>query len=356
MKNYIVDANTLVAIQLNNPFDFLTHYNEMQEILADNQVGHTIHPGNLALELKYKQNRHCLSPIYAHQDNEKSYYNDELSSSVIDFGGWRPYPPTTIPALSDKILFKQFLQRNNLQTPEFSYDPQCLMSDVIIKRRKSSFSQHILGPFRSSSHVQLNFDNGEFFEKIILGKLVKVWFCEANPAALATRGMCELTGDGQSTIHQLLLKAILPEYQHKLDILAIKSVLAYYRRTLATVLTQTQTQLIDFRWKLSRIWLHTPDKAVLQTALHSKILQQLTTVGAAIWKNISNLAPKCFIYTVDGVIQQDGTIQFLEGNSCANVHPFVYHLMMNKVIEGLCQRKVSSNIPRHSLFDSSRVV
>lgn len=336
---------------------FKQHYFFLKEAGDAFNIPITLDLTTTLAKLSYGQDQAgVLYPQFIKSDaNGIPFYQGVFDGISDRFAGWRPYSPTAIESLNDKIAFKKRLQDAGCLVPQASQDTSAVMKDIIVKRKKSAFSLGIKGPFLSSCDHSLNLAEGEFYEQFITGEIAKIWYCNQKPICMELAKMPEVIGDGRQNIRELifsllqskgyetpadtLLKQVLfdvtgslskdPKYQKSIATLKnIEQVLTYYGKDLSTVLALGQQQCIEFRYFhgfLRNNHVHWLDRCERNMESY---LQQLSTIGLAVYDMIQQSGCGLLFYTVDAIVDNESRCWVLEANSNPMMHPFVYEDMV----------------------------
>jgi hypothetical protein len=249
------------------------------------------------------------------------------------FVGWRPYVNRVWPLSFDKRAFKAFCSANGVAVPRLWTRPEDVDADVLIKRAVSSFSEGICGPYapavlRSSGRVLAR---GEFFEEFILGDIVKVWYWNATPVCLEVLPMPTVTGDGVRTLRQLINRIKIPHID--CDWQECQAIVDYQGLSVDAIVPGGQEVLVDFRYRsiLHPVLTDFPNTNVLAKFTGTPVMEQLGRSGEVFWQGIPEGVRQNTLFTVDGILDRNGTIRFCEINSNPAVHPDVYPVMLETI-------------------------
>lgn len=337
MEHYLVTKKRLINQNV-NPLDFLVHYHEIKTMLTLLQATHTLEPDTLAVHIKFKNERAILYPLFGSVRQKKRYYSSDLNEFVCEFAGWRPYKPREIKRLSDKVRFKEDLRQHGVLTPDYSTELNNPLTDVIVKRRASSSSQHLKGPFLRSSDYALDVTEGEFYEKFTPGALLKIWFWCERPTALLLRDMCYVVGDGNKTIAECI-DMVPCKLQDRPQQKHISSVLNFANRNLSTVLDKGEKQLIDFRWTGTKGWFQKKPHTVFSESEEKQFAQEIFKLGKILWPLIVKEIDHGLAYSVDAILTEDRQLSILEANANPSIHPSMYKTMCDEILTNLLVKK-----------------
>ena len=257
-------------------------------------------------------------------------YAQALIESAQFFVGWRPYYNRVWPLSFDKRTFKAFCSANGLAVPRLWTRPEDVEADVLIKRAVSSFSEGISGPYAAAAVKSSGraLANGEFFEEFIPGDIIKVWYWNAAPVCLEVLPMSTVTGDGTRTLRQLIRRIQIP--YTGCDWQACQTIGEYQELSLDAVVPSGRQVLVDFRYQsiLRPVLPEFPNTNVLAKFAGTPLMEQLSRSGEVFWHGIPEGVRQHTLFTVDGILDRNGTARFLEINSNPAAHPDVYPAML----------------------------
>ena len=255
-----------------------------------------------------------------------------FADSATHFAGWRPQQAVNgWPASTDKLVFKRAANKLGLKVPEFWLNNDHDVRDVVVKRAVGSFGQQVHGPYRSGAERPLRIEQGEYYERFIAGDLLKVWFWGGSAVGLECDPMPGVTGDGRSTLRQLLTQRVsggpLSADGCEAMLARCATVLAYDGRALDTVLPDGQPQRAEFRYGSS---------------LMSRNERQVVDLRGQVdpqWRPLQEIAPLLLqlipealhpgaLFGIDAVRDADGQIWLLEMNSNPFMNPLAYEPML----------------------------
>ena len=271
---------------------------------------------------------------------------------VVTFAGWLPYRHKHWPLAADKLAFKRYARETLLPVPEYATDPDADLRDVIVKRANASFGAAIAGPFRSAAEHRLDPAHGEFFERFIEGKILKIWYWEGRPLCLEMDAMPSVRGDGGSSIGELILRraslhqALRPEQRRAL-LDGCAALLRYHGTGIDDVLPRDRRQTVEFRY--GSTLLHPRARTLVDlrggpagegaaqgtgpAALAAPLLELLGTAGLRLREAIPAGTRRHTLFTVDAVLDANGRAWLLEMNSNPAVHPLAYPAIAASVLD-----------------------
>jgi len=261
-------------------------------------------------------------------------YALKLVEAVHSFVGWRPYVNRTWRLSSDKRAFKTFCLENGVCVPRLWTRPEEVEADVLIKRGVSSFSEGIHGPYKPDALKRSGRTptQGEFFEEFILGDIIKVSYWNAAPVCLDVLPMPTVTGDGARTLRQLIMRLKVAHIE--CDWQACQAIAEYQGLSLASVVPEGRRVLVEFRYQslLHPVATDFPNTNVLAKFAGAPLMDQLRGSGEIFWRGIPEGVRQNTLFTVDGILDRNGTAHFVEINSNPALHPDVYGPMLEGLV------------------------
>jgi hypothetical protein len=317
----------------------LNHFRCLQRALGElDGADAFLNVKTFQVEVRFGDRAHQLIPSFSAKIDGRELYTPKLLPEVRMFAGWRPYGTNDRPILelSKKLTFKKFLKENKFNYPATGAAFPCELDAFLIKRDVSSFSENIRGPFRSGSDVKPESATGEFFEQFIAGRIVKAWFYNATPVCFEIKPMPSITGDGESTARELVIKKMANMWDVHgrpvpIDWASIADMLAFNNYTFDSVLVKGESRPIDYRYSS---WCSVPIEVVevilpvLPAEERYLDVEPLSKLGLAIWDEFPPIWRSAAIYAVDAICDSTGQFWFLEANFHPFVHPAVYPLMI----------------------------
>jgi hypothetical protein len=311
--------------------NWFIHFGAVSECLAKLGGRATCNMETGALEIRARGRRMELFPQFGlFRPTGGVGYAQTLGESAMFFIGWRPYVNRVWPLSFDKRAFKAFCSANGVAVPRLWTRPEDVEADVLIKPAASSFSEGITGPYapavlKGSGRALAN---GEFFEEFIPGDILKVWYWNSVPVCLEVIPMPTVTGDGIRTLRQLIKRIKVPHVE--CDWQACQAVAEYQGLLLDAVVPEGQRVLVEFRYMslLHPVATGFPNTNVLAKFAGTPLMEQLRRSGEVFWRGIPDGVRQNTLFTVDGILDCNGTARFLEINSNPASHPDVYPAML----------------------------
>jgi len=295
---------------------------------------------NLALDIEKSGVHIRFQPRFLYTDAQRGGYNytPYFRPDVTGFCGWLPYFNKAWSLAGDKLAFKTFVREQGLRTPPWWTAPDNGVTDYIVKAKAGSFGRGIRGPFRAldgGSEAQA-LREGEFYERVIHGTIVKVWYWDAEPRCLELLPMPRLTGDGRSSIRDLIV-AFLGQADVKADRwmkhqIALNQIFGHQGKSLDSVLAAGESVNAGIRYAGSLERADEDNRNVLARHVGTPLGEELRTVGKVLWQTIPEELRQGVLFTVDAVLDDQGQLWLLETNSNPAVHPDVYPAMMKSVL------------------------
>ncbi|MEA3194557.1 MAG: hypothetical protein QOD26_2890 [Betaproteobacteria bacterium] len=295
---------------------------------------------NLALDIEKSGIHVRFQPRFVYLDEKRGGFNytPYFRPGVLGFCGWLPYFNKVWPIALDKLAFKEFVRERGLRTPQWWTSSARDVTDFIVKAKSGSFGQGMRGPFRAldgSGEVQALRD-GEFYERLIAGTIVKAWYWNAEPRCLELQPQPRLTGDGKRSIRELIV-AYLGQADPKADRwmkyqVGFSQLFAWQGKTLDSVLAAGESVIASIRYASTLQQAHQDNRNVLAIHADAPLGQELRDIGETLRQAIPEELRQGVLFTVDGVLDDDGKLWLLEMNPNPTIHPDVYPAMMKSVL------------------------
>ena len=315
----------------------LNHFAAMQRWVAGNEAEATLDMSNLSVEVKCRGRYYRMYPTFQAIVHGRLSHLPNLTADARGFGGWRPYQGVTHPHSSDKALFKTYLAEAGLRSPA-SWDVQRATpdNDYVLKARRGSFGEGLHGPYRANARVPEGIanarDGGFFAEQFVQGRMLKVWYWGARPFFAHMQEFPAIAGDGRSTVEDLL-RARIAAAQLSWGTLAQKPVvmacLAFQGIGLHDVLEEGRLAWFDYRY--GQLYPTSFGATPLSDNKIDPLAQltgtQLQDQGRALARLLQQAFPAPVLITVDGILDREGRIWWLEMNTNSLVPPEAYEVM-----------------------------
>jgi hypothetical protein len=293
------------------------------------------------LEVKARHRYFTLYPQFLARTEGRFAHVLQLTSDVTGFIGWLPYRAMRWPLSSDKLAFKRLLAQAGVRVPAQWSSPSEARSDHIVKRSAGSFGVDLAGPFRQGAAPSEALDafmsqadaRGEVFtEQFVRGRNLKVWFWGERVFHVQHHDYPVLRGDGASTVLQLATQRLervgieLASYGERAFILQS---LAYQGTRLDHILPSGEERWLDFRYGRRFCMEERTDEADNALPRCSAAERaQIDAVGKVVATELIRSLDVPVLYAVDGVLDDDGQIWWLEVNSNPIFAPTGYPFML----------------------------
>jgi hypothetical protein len=292
-------------------------------------------PLNMVMEISANHRTHRFYPQFTVMTPEGVRYVDQFAPGISGFVGWYPYTRKYWKEAFSKLAFKRYANTVSLRTPAWSLDNVQLRGAYLIKNDESSFGQGQRGPFmadRTSEVVGIDgrtLGAGEFYEQFIVGQLMKAWFWNNKPAAIEVIEMPHIVGDGVSSIlelYRVLTKSVdRPLSEH---LLTVQGVMA------SQVIPTGKKVIVEYQHAAETSPVHYADYNCLNrvrgTAFEKQLIQGVDLCLATI---PSEERQGGVLMTLDGVIDREGKVWFLEMNSNPQLHPAFYDTLLDDLFQ-----------------------
>lgn len=319
----------------------LNHFREVQSWANTAKAEMTVDLGNFELEVKCRHRCYKFFPQFINEMQGAMGHSPVLTMETVGFIGWLPYKPLGWKLSGDKLAFKEFLALVGESTPPSWLDLTQVNVDYILKRSAGSFGYELAGPFRAAQAVSQNM--GEhvpgvrgvpFAEKFIKGENLKVWFWGEQPFYAQRHPYPQVQGDGKLTLGQLidnklkqLGKALADGSSDKI---AMNSVVAYQQLHLRDVVQDGKVIWLDYRYGRQYVLdkVHRATDNYLPTFAQG-LMDQIVRLGDKLATELQKEFPAPVLYSVDGVVDRDGLVWWLEMNSNPMFPPDGYPLVFS---------------------------
>lgn len=321
----------------------LNHFRALQEWAISQQAEVRLDVKTFQLEIQRGAARCNLHPQFLNTAGGGLSYSPVLNSGASGFIGWLPYRAIRWPLSNDKLEFKSFLHRNGLLAPEIWPSVGSTDKDYVLKQPVGSFGQAVFGPYRTGvdalSLPEHRHETREraFAERFVAGRNVKAWFWGNEPFHLHLHPYPVVSGDGVSRVDALIARRMervdgsIPDNADKPWIV---SSLAFQGLTLSDVLPNNMEAWIDYRYGRR----HAPDpiQAHSDNMLHQlpdSVRQQVREVGRSLHNELVKSHGVPVLFALDGVLDADNRIWWLEANSNPILPPTGYPLILATLFE-----------------------
>jgi hypothetical protein len=298
-----------------------------------------------SLEVKARNRYYTLKPRFITVNQGKVAYAIELVNDVTGFIGWLPYDVLQWDLSQDKLLFKEFLKGAGLKSPSAWSSKNEIAGDFIFKDSVGSFGYQIAGPYRldkaanvswpPAKHAASKEQGVDFAEQFISGTNLKVWFWGAKAFYAHVHPYPTVTGDGRSTAQALVVARLASageSYTGQGDQENLIASLEFQGVKLSDVVEQGREIWIDFRY--GRRYTRTSPSADGDNDLekvNAQVRQQIDLMGEKAAEQALRRFKAPVLYSVDGVVDAEGSIWWLEINSSPILPPEGYPLVFSSL-------------------------
>ncbi len=293
---------------------------------------------NFELEVRFRNRYYTLKPRFVTGFRGRLSYAITLVKEATGFIGWLPYEFLDWDFAKDKLLFKKFLDDSKIKTPEIWSNGNEINGSFLRKGSLGSFGYQISGPYRkfeelpptdtTSKGPLANRPSVDFFEKFVLGTNLKVWFWGAQAIYAHVHPYPTVIGDGISTLRALIdarLGAVDAVYTGEGDQENLAASLKFQGVQLSEVLDAGGEVWLDFRYGRR----YEPAVATAESdsdlaKVNSQIREQIDQAGSKVGAEVMRRFKAPVLYSLDGVVDVDGTVWWLEVNSNPMLPPEGY--------------------------------
>ena len=317
------------------------HFRALRAWASDKDAALTLDVKTFDLEVKYRGRYYALRPLFQARTGGQQIHANVLTENAFGFGGWRPYQAITHSHSTDKLLFKSFLRQAGLRTPASIDVPDANAPpafDYLLKGAVGSFGKQIAGPFHAGHargpDVSLPAvrSGSVFAEQFIQGVALKVWFWGSQPFFAHAHDFPTIVGDGVCTVEQLVQAKLRHggiEWAEYPDRGVIVQGLRFQRLALDSVLEADRSAWIDYRYsqRYERSGGVTAQTDNALPTLLQTTGDQIANMGAALAALLEPSFRAPVMITVDGMLDADGHIWWLEMNTNSVLPPEGYAVM-----------------------------
>lgn len=315
----------------------LNHFRAIKSWADQCDAEITLNARSFELDVKYRNRYYTLKPRFVTETGGRLGYTAGLGKDAKGFIGWLPYDILRWELAQNKLTFKKFLGEAGLRSPESWSAASDATDDFLVKATLGSFGYQIYGPYRRAekpvftSEKAGNPESIDFCEQFILGTNMKVWFWGTDPIYAHVHSYPTIIGDGTSTAKELVTTRVNragAAFNDKADTANLLAALAFQSVALSDVLPDGKEVWIDFRY----------GRQYQPIAPTAKSDNDLGKVDANVRKQINDLGLKVgakatarfkasILYAVDGVVDEEGRVWWLEVNSNPMLPPEGYEFM-----------------------------
>jgi hypothetical protein len=286
----------------------------------------------LRLQIKARGKRVELEPQFIFLQQYSLAFTPQWLPQATDFCGWRAYFNRIWPLALDKLKFKAYCQAHSIRTPQMWARPQDVTTNALLKRTTSSFGKGISSPLTPAmiGAARYSLNEGDFFEQFVQGLIAKVWYWNELPVCLDVFSMPSVVGDGVLQLQQLIDRIRQPWWPP--DSSMWEAVARFQGVTLESVIPAGQKILVDFRYLSTANPFVLTNRNVIGKYTGSALLAELGQVGRLFWQGIPENSRDNVIYSIDGIIDDEQRMWYLEMNCNPIVPPDLYAPMLGSLL------------------------
>jgi hypothetical protein len=295
------------------------------------------------LEVKCRNRFYVFRPRFLGQHEGRLFHSEMLVEHVTGFIGWLPYGALRTEFSDDKLVFKRFADAAGQRVPA-TWTPEAPQGDYLLKRSVGSFGYEITGPYRKGATqvrtppeaVHGKGPAGTLFaEQFIRGRSLKVWYWGDTAFYAHDQAWPTVRGDGAATLEALAARRLgvpVAEFARSRDYPLVESSLAFQDLSPDRVLPQGREAWIDFRYGRTYQPNTPSDSSDNQLdGLPSGARDSVAGMGAALGKHLLERFRAPVLYALDGVLDPDGEVWWLEMNSNPLLPPDGYEPMFSSL-------------------------
>jgi hypothetical protein len=334
--------------------DYFWHARTLHDLLAATGAQARVEMPELTVSVEGRGRRFELRPRFYVSDNGRWGFSPAPDRKASGFAGWLPHRDEQRPLVS-KIAFKEYCQEHGLPTPPMWRAPAEGMSAFLVKLDRSVNAQGMRGPFRSYSKDDPAQAPGDdrYYERFVLGRSVRTWFWEDRVAALEMYEMPVVTGDGCSTLRELMeRRGRLGSASFPWD--RIEDLARFQDAALDEPLAEHRRILADIRFGSPLIPAQPDSASTLARYRGSSLLGKLQVLAPLLWRAIPKELRAATLFTVDAVLDANEDLWLLEMTCDPAVHPEAYRPMLQTFLPQPADRLPPAGRARPSTLEGYR--
>lgn len=305
--------------------NFLQHALAVRRWCERNGASGGIDPFSMSMDLALGEKRIRFLPQFVVEPIPGQIgFVPMLDVGVAGFVGWYPYAGKAWPISQDKLTFKRFAREVGLRVPMAGIDPADIRGPYIVKRRKSTLGRGLRGPYLAIQPPGLVED--EYWEQFVPGKMLKAWFWDSEPVVVELIDLPTVRGDGVKSLRQLIRDKLPPDAPFPED---TDGLAAWQGLTLDGVLPAGRSAIAEYRYMSLLNPATSSDHDVRERIRGTRLEAQLRDAGQQCWMAIPQEIRKGTMFSIDGMVDPEGNIWFLETNCNPQLHPAVYGAMLD---------------------------
>lgn len=257
------------------------------------------------------------------------------------FVGWLPYQLKHWGIGSDKTAFKRHCNATGLRTPCEWSEGEPPAESFVVKPRRGSWGNGILGPFHAADLRQrrATLAPDVYLEEFILGSPTKIWYWNEEPVAIETITLPTLYADGCRSLSDIA-KQPRGSFDTAHDLASCAEILAWQGLNAESIPAAGTEAVLGFLYAspFDRVEVLDRDSLLNESAA---FVEGLRFIGKALVTGIPDEIRANTLYTVDGVIDRHGVLSLLEMNCHPVVHPKIYPAMLRDCAGHLSQESAA---------------
>lgn len=294
------------------------------------------------LEVKTRNRYFTLHPQFLARMDGRLMHVPQLIPEVTGFIGWLPYRPLRWSLASDKLVFKKRLAESGLPTPHMWPTPREATAAFVLKHSVGSFGKELAGPFHPGQEpdaaqaralARQGAAGSLYAESFVHGTNVKVWFWGDRAFHAQLHPYPVVHGNGRQTIAELAdarLKDIQQSWADYPEKEAVAQALAYQGLDLNTVLPPDLSAWLDYRYgRRFAADAATEEEDNFLRHMPASQTAQVEAAGQWIAAELRQELNAPVLCSLDGVLDADGKIWWLEANSNPMFPPTGYPPMFS---------------------------
>lgn len=318
--------------------DYWNHVAGIQKAAAELGLKAHMDMANLQLTISDgTKNTHWFPRFVNNLGPGQFAYSEQRTETTTGFIGWLPYRMRAWETATSKLAFKTYAAQHGVATPAACVDPGMIRGPFIVKKLRSSFGAGIRGPYPryDPAAPQQQLQEGECYENFIPGQIVKASYWGVTLGAVEFRRMPAVAGNGTQTLRQLV-EALAPKpgaRPHDWEAIGGLARLCGLESA-DSVPAAGQEVLIDFKYGSRYEPLQRKNRNIIGEIRGTPLAAQLDRAGETLVGSIGKEHDGATtFYTLDAMVDAEGTVLFLEMNSNPMVPPDMYALMLESIFE-----------------------
>lgn len=173
---------------------------------------------------------------------------------------------------------------------------------------------------------------GEYFEAFTFGRMCKVWYWNGKAVAAEMRPAPSIMGDGVRTVREIVSSRVDP-FNREINWHAVQSTLHYQGLQLDHVPTKGERVAVDYQYASRLNELTFDNDNLMPAQLSRELAEQIGGMGEDLWMQMPQDIRQNALFSVDGMVDEQNRIWWLEANCNPLVHPDAYPAMIKSVLE-----------------------